>query len=351
VYITKILLENFRSYQKQLFEFDPKINLIYGENGTGKTNLLEALYFLSAGKSFRTSARQLMEWNSNFTSVRAKIINSKNEENEADVQLICVDSKISRKFYLNKVVKTRNKYLGTLRAVIFHPEDIRLVTGSPGRRRDFLDEIFSQSEWRYSTAISQYKRALKHRNELLDQIRTGKNHKNELFYWDQALIKNDDIIHQYRKSFIVSANNFFTAHPDSEIQTIFLNYHPSLLTQNKIDQNYERDLACGYTGAGNHRDDFTFDNLIFPQEDKNLEFWGSRGQQRLAVLALRLAQIDFYENRHQEAPILLLDDIFSELDLHHQTLVSKICHKYQTFFTSASQETKSILPSAKVIKL
>ncbi len=356
MYIKKLLLENFRSYDKKIFEFDPKINLITGENGSGKTNLLESLYFLSAGKSFRASSmHQLMRWGSEFTSSRAKTINSKNEENEIEIQLLVQKeltvSRVGRKFYLNKVEKTRAKYLGALRSVIFHPEDIRLVTGSPTRRRDFLDEIYSQIDWHYNIAVSQYKKALKHRNELLDQIRLGKNQKSELFYWDQALIKNDDIIHQYRKKFIQFSNNFFENHPDSEIKTIFLNYIPSIITQNKLESNYQKDLSCGYTSCGNHRDDYSFDNLIFPDIDKNLEHWGSRGQQRLAVLALRLAQIAFYEESHQEKPILLLDDIFSELDLHHRDLVSRICQNYQTFFTFASEGCNSILPSAKIINL
>ena len=129
MYIKKLLLENFRSYDKKIFEFDPKINLITGENGSGKTNLLESLYFLSAGKSFRASSmHQLMQWGSEFASSRAKTINSKNEENEIEIQLLVQKelaiSRIGRKFYLNKVEKTRAKYLGALRSVIFHPEDI-----------------------------------------------------------------------------------------------------------------------------------------------------------------------------------------------------------------------------------
>ena len=356
MYIKKILLENFRSYKKRLFEFDPKINLIVGDNGIGKTNLLESIYFLSAGKSFRASAnRQLIHWQTKYASSRAKIINSKKEENEVEVQLIVnpdiTKTTIARKYYVNKVEKTRNKYIGFLRTVIFHPDDIRLVTGSPGRRRDFLDEIFSQSVWQYAQAVSQYKRALKHRNELLDQIRLKKNNPNELFYWNQSLVKNDAIIHDYRKSFVKFANSFFADHPDNEIKTLYLNYHPSLLTQNRLDLDYDKDLACGYTSCGNHRDDFSFDNTIFPDVDKDLSHWGSRGQQRLAVLALRLAQIDYYEKTHQEPPVLLLDDIFSELDENHQQLVSKICHKYQTFITSAVLNTNLILPSAKTFNI
>lgn len=354
MYLSKLLLQNFRSYPQQLFEFDPKLNLILGPNGSGKTNILESIYFLSSIKSFRSSSQNhLVAWNQPYASVQAKLINNQKEELDLEVQIIKSEEKstVTRKFLLQKVEKMKKNFLGTIKTVVFHPEDIRLVAGSPTRRREFLDHIFSQTEWRYSSALSQFNKALKHRNELLDLISIGKSSKNELFYWDQSLIKNDKIIHNFRLSFIKFVNNFFANHPDPQINTLYINYKPSLLTQEKIDHNYQFDLERGYTQAGIHRDDFSFDNSIFPSIDKNLASWGSRGQQRLAVLALRIAQIDYFENIYHDQPILLLDDIFSELDLDHQNLVTKICHKYQTIFTSSDHQTISILPSAKIIQL
>jgi len=353
MFLTKLLLENFRSHQKKLFELDPKVNLILGANGSGKTNVLESIYILSHGKSFRSSSLQkLIKWDSSYASVRGKL-STRDELSELEIQLTNDPDKttISRKLFTNKVEKLRKDFLGQIKIVIFHPDDIRLVAGSPGRRRDFLDEIFTQSEWRYSSALSQYNRALKHRNELLDLIKIGKNTKSELFYWDQSLIKNDQIIHEFRSSFIKHLNHFFQNHPDPEINTISINYHPSFLTQDKINRNYLQELECGYTQSGIHRDDFSFDNSIFKSIDKNLASWGSRGQQRLATFAIRLGQIDYLETKHQEPPVLLLDDIFSELDKNHQELVGKICRKYQTIFTSSEPETAGILPSAKIIQL
>lgn len=356
MYLSKILLQNFRSHQQKLIEFDSKTNLIVGPNGSGKTNILESIFLLASGKSFRSSSLpKLVSWNENFSCVRAKLINDKKEESEIEVQLVRnLDKKlttVSRKFLIQKVEKTRKKYLGTLKTVVFEPEDIRLVSGSPSRRREFLDNIFSQVEWRYASALSQYNKALKHRNELLDQIRIGKNSKNELFYWDQSLIKNAQIIYDFRNSFIKSANLFFSSHQNSEINNLFLEYHPSILTQEKMEHNYFLDLERGYTQSGIHRDDFSFNNSVFSITDKNLSFWGSRGQQRLAVLALRLSQIDFLEKQYSDRPILLLDDIFSELDIDHQHLVADICRNYQTIFTSSVLESISFLSESKTIKL
>jgi len=356
VYLSQIILENFRSYSQKIFEFDPNVNLIIGQNGLGKTNLLEAIYFVATGKSFRAlSLRQLIYWGKDMADIRAQIKDSQGGDKELEVQLVTVrqltTAKTTRKFYLNGVEKTRSHYLGLLSVVAFQPEDIRLIAGSPTRRRHLLDEVLSQLDWHYRVALFQYEKALKHRNELLDQIRLGKNLKAELFYWDKSLIKNDEIIHHYRGKFIQSANDFFSSHPNAEIKTIFLNFQPSVLSQSVLDKNYQKDLTWGYTSAGNHRDDFSFDNLNFPDQYRNLEYWGSRGEQRLAVLALRLAQIAFYEQTHQEKPILFLDDVFSELDPNHRQLVIKICQHYQTFFTFTSHDIDPLLPSAKVINL
>lgn len=349
MYISKILLQNFRSYEKKLVEFDQKANLILGKNGSGKSNLLEAIYFLSSGKSFRlSSSGQLIKWGEKNSSVRAKIVD-KHGENEVEVQLWReVNGSLKRRFLIDKVIKTRAKYWGKVKIVVFEPEDLRLINGSPGRRRDFLDSIFANTEWRYASALSQYHKALKNRNELLDIIAGGKAQKTELFYWDQSLIKNAEIIQNFRINWVRSANLFFSGHQDKEISKLSINYEASAITEEKLERLYPLELAAGHSKCGPHLDDFSIDFEDFQTEDKNLAFWGSRGQQRMAVLALRLAQINYLEQQYHEEPILLLDDIFSELDQNHRQIVVNICQKYQTIFTSTE---KINLPTAQIENL
>lgn len=352
MYISKILVQNFRSYDKKLVELDKKANLILGQNGSGKTNLLEAVYFLSSGKSFRSSSSgQLIKWGEKMSSVRAKI-NDKDGMSEIEVQLWREDTgSLKRRFLIDKVVKTRSKYWGKAKIVVFEPEDIRLVNGSPGRRRDFLDGVFANTEWRYASALSQYHKALKHRNELLDIIATGKAQKTELFYWDQSLIKNSEIIQNFRFNWVKSANAFFLSHSDKEINKFSIKYQASTITLEKLEQLYPLELSVGHSKCGPHLDDFSIDYADFQTKDKNLAFWGSRGQQRLAVLALRLAQINYLEEQYDEEPILLLDDIFSELDENHRQIVIEICRKYQTIFTSAENQITNYLSNSLVISL
>ncbi|MBU3935491.1 DNA replication and repair protein RecF, partial [Patescibacteria group bacterium] len=306
MYLQSLTLQNFRSYSQASFSFSPTTNLILGQNGTGKSNLLEAIYLLSVGKSFRSvSLPKLISWEQPFSSIQIQLFNS--HDNPAlELQLIKNPESftVSRKYFIDQALKTRKIFSGVLKTVVFSPQDIRLVTGSPSRRREFLDSVFSPIEWRYSEAIYQYHKALVHRNELLNQVRQGKNSPSELFYWDQSLAKNDDIVHSHRSTFVSFVNRFFALHTHPEIKKLSLNYHLSPLTLAILKKNYTRDLAKGYTQSGNHRDDFSFDSLIFPGLDKNLANWGSRGQQRLSVLALRLAQITFIKHLQKQNPVL-----------------------------------------------
>ena len=353
MHLSQLILENFRSYQQKRFDFDEKLNLILGANGSGKTNALEAIFLLASGKSFRSSTlSQLINWDKNYVSVRGTII-SKDQKNNLEVLLVkeANRERVTRKYLVDGVIKTRSKYLGTLKTVVFEQEDIRFVAGSPTRRRDYLDGVFTATEWRYAVAISQYHRALRHRNKLLYQIKKGLNLKAEIFYWDQSLVKNGIVIQDYRQKLVRSINSFWAGHENPEVRQNFIKYLPSALSLDKLEGNYQLDLERGFTSLGPHRDDFSFNNTSFSTEDKNLAFWGSRGQQRMAVLALRLAQINYLEETYKQKPILLLDDIFSELDPEHQLLVVGICNHYQTFFTSSNSEVAGILPSAEILNL
>jgi len=353
VFLNSLNLQNFRSYSSKSFNFVPNTNLILGPNGSGKTNILEAIFLLSGTNSFRASRlSQMISWQEKFTSVQAKL-NKNKEIINLELQLIKEQNKLptSRRFLVQKVQKTRKIFLTNLKTVIFHPSDIRLVSGSPSHRREFINSFLSRLEWYYASALSQYNKSIKQRNELLNLIFQKQASVNELFFWDQSLIKNSNILYQYRKKFFKSINNFLKQNKNSQIQQISFKYLASVLTKEKLHYSLNSDIRKGITSFGPHRDDYQFNNNSFFPEDKNLASWGSRGQKRLAILSLKLAQIHYIETNYKQTPVLLLDDIFSELDKDHRLLVTNLCKNHQVFITTSSPHIQKLLPSAKLITL
>ncbi len=354
MHLKSLTLKNFRNYDQKTFTLDPKINLVLGDNGVGKSNLLEAIHLLSLGKSFRAQRiTQLIRWGQPLASAQG-LLEKDNQEFNLEVQItfgeILGKKTPKRRFLKNQVLKTRRHYLGTLKSVIFQPEDIRLVTGSPSRRRDFLDQILSQLDWEYARASSQYRRALTHRNKLLDLVRDHQARPEELLFWDQSLLKNADIILHFRHQFFDFANQFLKDYK-KDFSYLRLHYKPVPLTQKSLDSSLQKDLFRGSTSIGPHRDDFHITDSRIPQDLKDLAAWGSRGQQRLGVLGLRLAQIHFLKEKTNETPLLLLDDIFSELDPDHQHLVLSLIDSHQTIITSADPALKASFSGVKLISL
>lgn len=347
--LKSLWLASFRSHQESVFRFSDSINLILGKNGSGKTNILEAIYVLSTGKTFLPhSLGELIKWGSDSSTAMGKT-----SENKLEVQLFKKPGKntISRNFKLDEALKPRQKYLGSLKCVVFQPDDLRLITGSPTRRRDYLDDILCPLHWQYQQALTSYHKALKHRNELLDLIFLAKSQPDELHFWDSELIKSSQIICNYRQSFISSANLFFASSANPEIQILKLNYSSIPVTAPALTNSYPLDLRRGSTQLGPHREDFSFHSDLFNTPDTNLLHWASRGQERLAVLALKLAEINYIKTTFNQSPVLLLDDIFSELDPEHRQLVIDICSSHQSFITSAEPGVESLLPKSNILNL
>jgi DNA replication and repair protein RecF len=352
MYLSTLKLNNFRSYSSVDFKFIPTCNLIVGPNGAGKSNILEAIYFLATTKSYRLGTMsQLIKWQQNYAFLQTEV--SKGGDQFAlEIQLLTAGSVFpKRRLLFNQILKTRSQYLGHLFTVIFHPEDMRLLTGSPSRRRDFFDLFLGQLDWQYTSSLSQYHKSLRQRNHLLEGIKKGINQRNELFFWNQSLIKNAQIIHDSRLKFIRFVNNYFSSHPQEFIRHLAIIYKPSTIDPLKLDSLYSRELVYGHTLVGPHLDDFSLNYSLFKSDNPNLSYWGSRGQQRLAILALKLAQISYLEELTDEKPILLLDDILSELDYDHQRLVIDLTNRYQSIITSSDENITTLFPKANLIRI
>ena len=348
MYLKSLSLVNFRSHQKADFNFGPNVNLFIGPNGSGKTNILEAIYTLTGAPSFRgQKLANLVNWTNNYVL----IIGSLDDNQPFEVRIKNNQTgHIIKNFYIQGVTKNRKQFFGQLRAVVFQPDDIRLITGSPSRRRQYLDTFLSSIDWQYRSNLYQYQKALKQRNQLLFAISQNKATVEQLYFWDKSLVKAADFIHKYRQSYIDFLNSFFQNHPNIDISNLAINYIPCLISESILGQRLKTDIGIGKTTTGIHRDDLIFTNKLL-KSNQSLNDFGSRGQQRIAIFATKLGEITYIATKYQQLPLLLLDDIFSELDPIHQQSLSELCYNHQTFVTTSQDKDKSLLPGAKIYNL
>lgn len=311
MYIKKIKLENFRNYEKEEIIFNEKINVIFGDNAQGKTNILEAIFFGALGKSFRTSKeKELIKENNKYTKIKIIFLkNNREEKIEAEIQ----EKKI---FKINDIpIKKLSELIGKINVVLFTPEDIEILRNEPIRRRKFLNIMISQLRPKYIYYLSEYNKILEERNNYLKQIKYENKNKEMLFLWDEQLEKIGLKIYEYRKEFIEKINkkiekiHFETTENKEKIE---IKYKTNINKNNylqKLKENQETDIQRGYTTIGIHRDDFE----IYINK-KNVSIYGSQGQQRSSIISLKLAEAEVVFEEINDYPIILLDDFMSELD-------------------------------------
>ena len=313
--INNLSLQNFRNWESKTLIFNNSVNVIVGPNASGKTNILESIFLLATGKSFKgANDEDLINKNANFGRIKALSENTKLE--------ILIRNNSRKKLLVNGVPKRLIDFTGNLKVVLFAPQDLDLVTSSPSLRRRFLDNVLSQTNREYHRSALSYEKGLRARNKLLARIRDEGVPRNQLLFWDQLLIKNGDYLTNCREEFI----NFINQTPTLNKEIFSLTYDKSIISPARLDQYKNAEIASATTLVGPHRDDFTFN-----QKSRDLSRFGSRGEQRMAVLWLKLAELSFIGN----SPTLLLDDIFSELDISHREIVMKIANSQQTIITTA----------------
>lgn len=328
-----IALQNFRNYSKKEFKFSNNTTLIIGPNTSGKTNLVEAIFLLSIGSSFR------VEKDENMVRFGEKIarVYSETDENELEVVItsreFTSNGKVIKKYLVNGVAKKRTDFIGNLPCVLFSPIDLEIIVGSPGLRRNFLDHILSQTDKDYRFFLASYEKGLRLRNAVLHNIKERGVRQEELEYWDELLIKNGQSISKKREDLIGYFN--------SSIKAIFdfvVFYDKSIISKERLLQYKDAEIAAGVTLVGPHRDDFyvsMFDNRL--KTTHNMRLFGSRGQQRLAVLQLKMLELTLVEKLMGDS-LLILDDIFSELDNEHIHLVLDMIDNQQTVITTTHKE-------------
>ncbi|OCL28434.1 DNA replication/repair protein RecF [Orenia metallireducens] len=343
MYLSQLYLKNFRNYTEQYLKFNKNINLLIGSNAQGKTNILESIYLIGTGSSHRTNIdAELINWQEEGLYLKCELI-KENQDYQLELSLLGRNKEI--KINSNRLSRI-NDLIGYLNIVIFSPEDLNLVKGSPNLRRKFIDLEISQISPYYRHLISKYGKVLKQRNNLLKEIRDNKAPKEMLSVWDQQLIDLGAKIIKKRLESLIKLgilSKLMQRKITNGLEALELKYDTELEIDSnsseeeikesfklKLKEKREREIYQGATTLGPHRDDIS---LIVNNID--IRKFGSQGQQRTAALALKLAELEFMKGEIGEYPILLLDDVFSELDLSRRSyLLDTIRDKIQTFITS-----------------
>lgn len=348
--ISKILFNNFRNFEEKIFEFSQNITSIVGQNGAGKTNILEGINMLSTGKSFKAKVEnEMINYESEIARIKGKIKNV--EEILLEVVLTngntTLNGKMPKKRLLvNNTPKRLIDFSSKFTTVLFRPQDLDLVSGSPSLRRDFLDKVLSQTDYEYKRSLLSYEKGLRRRNKILYSIREEGKSRRELYFWDNLLIKNGDFISKKREELIDFLNN----EPEITKNKIEIKYDKSAISEARLKQYENAEVASATTLVGPHRDDFIFDMEI-KNKMRDLSRFGSRGEQRMAVLALKIAETKFIKYIKQENPVLLLDDILSELDHAHREVVFDVSNNQQTIITTADPYYLNDLKKVEIINL
>jgi DNA replication and repair protein RecF len=331
--LSGIRLQNFRSYTDQAFELENGVNIVVGPNASGKTNLLEALFVQASGKSFRVRDRDLIQYEKDWLRIDA-------EGNHGESRIVKIkntEPRTSKTFEINQNTTKRLRVEDRTPVVLFAPDHLQLLTGSPERRRQFIDQLAVQLQPERSVTLSRYQRTLLQRNNLLkaDQI-----DEDQLFVWSIKLAELGSQIYTWRQALITELNavaseiyGVISGGSQSVVFTYLTDMRGDYETTYKKRLIGRYDTKQGFTSVGPHRDDIQV--LL---DEKNSATTASRGETRTLVLVAKIIELSLLEARYEQKPLVLLDDVFSELDAKRRSTLSKRVDEYQTIITTTDAD-------------
>lgn len=344
--LEKLYLQHFRNYDSKLIEFGEGVQVLLGRNAIGKTNVLEAIFLLATGDSFRAGKiDEMVQWEEEVAHVGGKVSGllmtndqfskmSQREVDETELNVVLTRGMVGgekarkRQFKVNGVPRQKQTFVGNMIVVAFFPNDLQLISGSPTRRRGYLDTVLSQVDREYQRSLMSYEKALRRRNKMLDLIREGEVARSALIFWDQLLVKEGNVLTDKRQELIQFINE-----SESELRVL---YDYSAISEKRLEQYSREEVLAGYTLVGPHKDDFSVEST--EGRSRDLAIYGSRGEQRMGVLWLKMREMAFVEKMKSTRPILLLDDIFSELDREHEAQVWEMARQQQTIITTTEED-------------
>lgn len=330
-----LVLKNFRNHKDISINFDKSTYVIYGNNGLGKTNILEAIYLISSTKTLKSEYdKDLIKENELFLKASATV---EDEDDEKELEISIeknpnYGNKSIKKVKINNVPKTISNFAGELKAVIFTPSDLDTLFSSPSSRRKFLDSVFYQTSSEYKNSIMKYTKALKQRNKLLEIIKETGRGFEQLPFWNENIIKEGKKIQESREKFFNFLNEDLNSlYEKLQLKNFSLSfeYLKNEISHQRLLETKDKEFYTSTTCVGPHKDDF-----IIMLNSKDVSQFGSRGQQRMSLLALKFIELEFIFSQTGVRPILLLDDIFSELDENNKNSILNLIQNQQTIITS-----------------
>lgn len=348
--VKKIIIKNYRNFKEAEAELNESLNIFIGDNGQGKTNLMESIYIASIGRTFRlNSESELINFIENKSSVEIHLF--KNNYN-IKIEILLEKNKKKLVFINGVKLDKTSEMIGILNNVIFTPDDMKIIKGSPVERRKFVNIDISQIKPKYKYLLNKYKKVTTERNLLLKKYNTKYGNKDIINIWNDYLVDIGTEISLYRNEYI----NNLKKYPSDIYSTISGNkesleitYHSNIglitnkdevkkLFYEKINNNFNNETLRGTSLFGPHKDD-----VLIKINGKECKYFGSQGQQRSAILALKLAEIEIIKEEVGEYPILLLDDVLSELDNKRKSYLIEHIKGIQTIITSTDDHDLNIL--------
>ena len=313
--VTELKLNNYRNYPSIIFNFDPNLNIIVGKNGVGKTNILESLVVVSNTKSFRTiNDQDLIKKDKEYLRIEAK--------DEKDIYKIVINKDSKSLFINNNLIKKSSEFIGKVNAILFKPSDLELFNQSPKERRKLLDIEIGKVSPKYLTALLRYKSLLKDKNNLLKEKDINQTLLDVI---EETMIPEIKIIIEERIRFFSIINQYISdiyrqiSNTDSKIEIIYKKCSEIENIKENLMKNKDKDLYYHYAAFGPHHEDY-----YFKMDDYDLNSIASQGQKRMVLISFKLALVKYIEETNNTLPLILLDDILSELDEHNQERLFKV---------------------------
>ena len=359
--IDNIKLKNFRNYLNIDLSLGKNMNIFIGNNAQGKTNILESICILALTKTYKSGLEQNII---SFEKDKAKITGKVKQGKIVKTMEIIVDKELKKMKINKKEVRKASEYISNLNIIVFTPEDLNIIKGSPSTRRNLINIELSQISIKYLNTYNEYNKILKMRNEYLKLLLTSSiADRKYLDIITDKLIEKAIIIYEYRKKYLDDINIMISDIYKSIMKegNILVRYESSIefknFTKEEIKEkmikvyrdNYKKELGSGMTLYGPHRDD-----ISFYLNDKNLKFFGSEGQQKMAILSFKLSEIEIFKKETKYYPILLLDDIFSEFDIEKRNkLLEYVKENIQSIITTTDLKNikKKYISSANIYEI